>query len=202
MPGHNKPKRNRRPQPRPFRPRPRSSGNYWSALSAQYSLPVVLFGFFIVLFGVVIITSIQNHAKKFDRDIVVDMHETMQRMIEKNTDMWNLRYSEGYRLVTIDGKGAVFSGFNSLPRELTMNWQEVSFVPVDPKEAHENPGVVKVNFPKVTYLPAKIFSRAIMVQILPREGERTVLFDTGQERLVFDVLEASQNKVIGILGLW
>ena len=187
-----------------FRPRRKVRENYFSGLAARYSIGIVLLGFFILLFGGLTVMAIQSRGVKLTQETSnskVEARQGIQALFDKNMDLWNLRYNRGYRLIILEPSRVILSQYNSLPKEMRIGWQEISFVPLNTKEEHDQPGTVKISFPQVTYPPANIFSRTILVGLLPQAGERFVLFTAGEEELVFDIVEVYEKKIIGILGL-
>ncbi len=131
--------------------------------------------------------------KPFDQQIEII---TDQRKVE-----FDRKYRFGYKIVSLNRDGIIFSDIDSLPEKLVIPWSFVALkrIPADLKTKKTN--LVMIKIPSIQFLSEGINSSQAIIGVDRVRGASSLVLSFGSKSLYLEILEAYENQIICLFGL-
>ena len=156
--------------------------------------------FWVVVIGLGYYFSVHTNGKHPEQPPEL-IQNKVDELIKTRGNELAQRYPQGYKIITMNNNRVFPSLYDSLPKNLHVDWEHISTVPVDLELKMENPKIIKIKIPGLRYEPTAISGQTVTTVLLKEKDAVAQIIQLGEQGLFIEILDVHANGVIYIFGI-
>ncbi len=159
----------------------------------------VMFTFTLIMVALVgSVYFIGYRLKNEDRE---QLKGNTEHLIKSKGENWDFQYPDGYKVITLANNKVIESSVDTLPKDIFVDWKNISLARVTPEKLKDNPGLIKMRLGEITHQASGLNQTTIMVSFAREVGQQVVVTPIKKKELFFELLEVYENSMVCLFAL-